>query len=496
MKRMSPIKGAAVMTVFSLICKLIGTLQRLYTASRIGSEGMGLYSLIMSVYTLFTAISNSWITPAVSRLAAKHYAKDEKSGYMMFLSCVLPSLVIGLISMLAMYLLAEPLAANAINDINTCAALRALSLSLPCMSLTSCIKGLFLAKGEILKNSTGSLTEQIIKTLMTMLILGRYMLFESSPARLCLGITIGVTSGEMFSLLYLGTLLLLSKSERKRISPSMPMISELLSVGAPMLASTSATSLLHTAESVLIPMMLLKYSGDRSQALCQFGEIRGMAMPLIFFPFAFLGGLSVVLVPEISRLSASDDKNALAKQISKSLTIAYLFGIMTTGIFFFLSESATNVFYPHSNAAFSVKIIALIAMPMYVETVADSMLKALGQEKRQLLYCLINSAFRITALLAVVPRLGIYGYLGILIVSNILQYILAINRLHKVVRYRIVYTKAIALPFVGSAVGGIAASSLQSLLLPSEAAKLIASCFVFAIFFLPFCIPILKEVKK
>ena len=43
MKRMSPIKGAAVMTVFSLMCKLIGTLQRLYTASRIGSEGMGLF---------------------------------------------------------------------------------------------------------------------------------------------------------------------------------------------------------------------------------------------------------------------------------------------------------------------------------------------------------------------------------------------------------------------------------------------------------------------
>ena len=43
------IKGAAAMTVFSLINKLLGVFLRLFLSARIGSEGMGLYQLIMSV---------------------------------------------------------------------------------------------------------------------------------------------------------------------------------------------------------------------------------------------------------------------------------------------------------------------------------------------------------------------------------------------------------------------------------------------------------------
>jgi stage V sporulation protein B len=47
------LKGAAIMTAFSLLGKLLGVLLRLFLSSRIGSEGLGLYQLIMSVYGLF-----------------------------------------------------------------------------------------------------------------------------------------------------------------------------------------------------------------------------------------------------------------------------------------------------------------------------------------------------------------------------------------------------------------------------------------------------------
>ena len=51
------LKGAAIMTAFSLLGKLLGVLLRLFLSSRIGSEGLGLYQLIMSVYGLFATFS-------------------------------------------------------------------------------------------------------------------------------------------------------------------------------------------------------------------------------------------------------------------------------------------------------------------------------------------------------------------------------------------------------------------------------------------------------
>ncbi len=495
MKKTSVLYGAAVMTLFSLICKLLGTLLRLYTASRIGSEGMGLYSLIMSVYTLFTSAATAGLVPVVSRLSAKYDSLYDGGGYKAFAASVLPALAIGLTAALFMYIFADSLALTATADINTATALRTLSFSLPCMSVTSCIKGLFISKGQILKNSTGSLAEQTVKMTVTMLILGSYMRYETDIARLCTGITAGITCGEIFSLIYLGLFALMSKRKKCR-AEYMPMVKELIYVGAPIAASTVATSLLHTGESILIPIMLMKYSGDRSAALAQFGVIRGMAMPLIFFPFAFLGGLSTVLVPELSRLSSVDDKRALKNRVSKSMTLAYLFGISASAFFYFLSEPSAKVFYPSADVARSIKTIALVTAPMYAETVCDSMLKALGQEKHTLLYCLINSVLRISTVLLLISHTGIDGYLALLIVSNILQYILAITRLHKVTGYRILYTKAIAFPCVGGLCGGALSALFAARINIGDTAKLILCAAIFAAIAVPACIPALKEVKK
>lgn len=65
------IKNAVLLTVFSLACKGIGMLFRLYLSVRIGAEGMGLYQLVMSVYTLFSAFATAGFTVAVSRLVAE-----------------------------------------------------------------------------------------------------------------------------------------------------------------------------------------------------------------------------------------------------------------------------------------------------------------------------------------------------------------------------------------------------------------------------------------
>ncbi|HPE95888.1 MAG TPA: oligosaccharide flippase family protein, partial [Bacillota bacterium] len=49
--------GTAVLSVFSLITRFIGMAYRLYLTARIGAEGIGLYQLIMSVYTLFATFA-------------------------------------------------------------------------------------------------------------------------------------------------------------------------------------------------------------------------------------------------------------------------------------------------------------------------------------------------------------------------------------------------------------------------------------------------------
>ena len=63
--------GAVILTAFSFLSKFLGMWFRLYLTSRIGSEGIGLYQVIMSVYTLFATFATAGFSVCVSQLAAK-----------------------------------------------------------------------------------------------------------------------------------------------------------------------------------------------------------------------------------------------------------------------------------------------------------------------------------------------------------------------------------------------------------------------------------------
>ena len=63
--------GAALLCIFGLATKGLGMIFRVYLSNRIGTEGMGLYQLVMSVYALFTTFSTAGLTVSVSRLTGE-----------------------------------------------------------------------------------------------------------------------------------------------------------------------------------------------------------------------------------------------------------------------------------------------------------------------------------------------------------------------------------------------------------------------------------------
>ena len=50
----------------------------------------------------------------------------------------------------------------------------------------------------------------------------------------------------------------------------------------------------------------------------------------------------------------------------------------------------------------------------------DGVLKVLGEQLATFRYSLLDSAFRITAIWLVVPQYGMKGFLGVMVVSNLL----------------------------------------------------------------------------
>ncbi len=452
-------KGAAAMTAFSLINRLLGVFLRLFLSARIGSEGMGLYQLIMSVYTMFSTFATAGFTLSVSRLIAEKDQKSLGDAKLLFKNSILASSIIGLTAT-AIMLFCSPLIATVFLKDGRCALpLQILALSMPFMAFAACLKGWFIAKERVIITASASLFEQIVKICITALCLNIFLSHSNDIGRLCTGIVLGVTLSEMCSFTYLLLFKILPERRRKReLSPATETrkrnMKSLVDVTVPIALTVYITSTLHTVETLLIPFVFEKYSGDRANALSQFGMIRGMVVPLLFFPFAFLGSLVSVFTPEISRLNMLADRKPLKTRIASLMTCVSLLSVAVGGLFFFLSHEIGEAFYPNENTASAIKALALVTPFMYVETVSDGLLKAIGEQVQTLKFSVYNSALRLLLIWFLVSRTGVDGYLLLLIVSNTFTYFLCRVRLYKAARVAPNLKNDIIIPLICAIAGG------------------------------------------
>ena len=69
--RQSYLKNAALLTVSDVVLRLAGMGLRIYLANALGGEGMGLYQLVLAVYSLFVTLATSGVSVASTRLMAE-----------------------------------------------------------------------------------------------------------------------------------------------------------------------------------------------------------------------------------------------------------------------------------------------------------------------------------------------------------------------------------------------------------------------------------------
>ena len=74
--RQSYLKNAALMTGADILLRLAGMGLRIWLANALGGEGMGLYQLVLAVYSLFVTLATAGVSVAATRLMAEELARS------------------------------------------------------------------------------------------------------------------------------------------------------------------------------------------------------------------------------------------------------------------------------------------------------------------------------------------------------------------------------------------------------------------------------------
>ena len=132
--RTSMLYGTLLLTGTGIAGQFLGFVYRILLSRLIGAEIMGLYQLIMPVYSVLLSLTAVGLTAAVSNLSAGYYARGQRGAAAQVLRrCLLCFL--GLFGVLAVItaLLYDPISVYLLGDART---QMGLLLLLPCILLT------------------------------------------------------------------------------------------------------------------------------------------------------------------------------------------------------------------------------------------------------------------------------------------------------------------------------------------------------------------------
>ena len=88
-----------ILTLTTLFMRSIGFIFNIYIAKKVGSETIGIFQLVMSVYLFFITIATSGLSLACTYLVSEHFAKKQYlQGLKISKTCIYFGLVLGLIS--------------------------------------------------------------------------------------------------------------------------------------------------------------------------------------------------------------------------------------------------------------------------------------------------------------------------------------------------------------------------------------------------------------
>lgn len=428
-----------VLSVTALIMRTIGVGFNVYVSGKIGAAGMGLLTLIMSVYSLAVTFSVSGVSLAATRLTAESVginANEEVRASMR--RCLLYSASFGTTALILLFTFAEPVAIHWLGDVRCVRPIKCFAVSMPFVSMSSSIHGYFTAFGKAVKSATVSFLEQLVKIGTTVALLTSFA--DKGVEYACIAVLAGGSIAEIFSfvlaLLVYRTDLAKNYPVKKGVKIS-GITGRLLKISLPVAFSSYIRTGLVSLEHMLIPKGLKRFGASSEKSLATYGVLQGMVLPIVLFPTAFFASFNQLLVPELARAKASGERRHITYIGERFLRFTLMFSVGICGIMICFSHELGFVIYNSHSAADYIKTVAPLIPIMYFDSAVDSMLKGLDEQLFNMRINIIDAATSVLMVYFLCPRIGIMGYIVTIFVSEIFNTACSTTRLLNVTEIRV-----------------------------------------------------------
>ena len=421
------------LTGLGTLSQLLGFGYRVALSRLVGAEVMGLYQLIMPVYSVLLSLTAVGLTSAVSNLTPQYLALGNSRGIPQLLGTCLKTLFLLMIPITAVVLLCyDPISVYWLGDARTQLGL---ILLLPCVALTgveNLHKHFFYGSSLVRPPAVAELLEQLVRTGAVLGLLVGFL--PQYPERVVGLIVAGMVICEVASAL---TLTILCHWRLRRMGlkgpgePGRVRRRRVLSIALPVGVNSLLGNLMGAVNAALVPQKLVEGGMDPSQAISELGVVCGMTLPMLTLPTVFLGAMSLVLVPRLARSAALSRPREVQRQISRALSAVSVLALPAMGMMAVLGEElGVLLFQQEAVGEYLFPLAAATALSCY-QAVLGASLNGVGHQGTVAWISLVCDGVQLafTACLVGIPQVGMGGFVLGMLVSTALGLLLCAWRL-------------------------------------------------------------------
>lgn len=473
--------GAALLGVAGLLSKILGACFRIPLANIIGDDGMGYYQTAYPIYIALLTIATTGIPTAISRMVAERRARGKyRESFRIYRYSLLLMACIGLFTGLVMFLFAHQIC-NYISEPNAVWCMYSLAPALVVCPVISSIRGYFQGQQNMVPTAVSQVVEQIFRVstgfVLAMVFLKKGLEYAAA------GATSGASIGGGLALLYTAIAFwrkkpaLMAEFEPDTGEPKLPagkIFRELLSIAVPITLGALIMPIINTMDTVVVKTRLISIGYDQVTARSLFGQLSGMASPIINMPDAVTAAVCMSLVPVIADAKLRGDTDFVKQNTQLSVRYASLVGMPCAVGIFALAQPIMLLLYPLQkeaaiNAASCLAAYAPGIALLAIHQALSGVLQGIGKQSIPVRNLFIGAVVKLIAtyILCGIPSINVtgaaYGTVITYTISALLNYLSA----KKYTGVKLDFMLCIVKPLFASVVTGACAWGVHKLLMPA-----------------------------
>ncbi len=411
------VTGTLILLTGGFLSKFLGFILKIIITRQIGTEGIGLYSLITPTFSLFITIATFSFPASISKLVST----PKRSSKKIIFSIIPVSLLLNLITLLIIFIISYPLANTFLKEPRLYYPLLSIGFTLPFIGLSSIIKGYYWGKQRMGTYILSNIVEQIVRILILLYLIPIFI-EKSLVKTICIIILVNMiseTSSIIVMLLGLPKNMTLKKEDLKFNRTE---VKDILEISIPSTSSKIIGSFAHFLEPIILTNTLSLVGYSKNFIITEYGIINGYALALLLLPQFFTMSISTSLIPELSKNYAIKDIAKCKKRIKQIVTLSLIIGISSTLIIFLFPSYFLKLIYNTTLGSTYIKVLAPFFLLYFINTPINNSLQALDKSKESFFITLITSTVKLGIIfITSFLKIGMYNLILSIIVTLILS---------------------------------------------------------------------------